>query len=328
MKARTLIAITYDDCNEEQLTIAEPLLTAAGFPASLYVSPGYVGAANKLTADNLATLYALGWDMCCQQYNDISDAFACRSSTGLTRSGTTATFNTGSIKHGLTTGDSITIVGCADPRWNATFGPITVSSESSFTFTCAGTETTPAVGYPECMKVGMSARVTQAAAVNSIQSVQAWLAARGLTRGNDHIAPAGGQYNETVLAWMQDIGIKSVRSTGSQSGLGVMARCFDARSLFHYSGKLQALPAITMDQETAANALSYIDNARKYGASAILYGHKIANGVGTGTASTMDTSELTALIAGLRTRQQQGAIEVVTVSDLYNRAVGGVRVAA
>ncbi len=325
MKSRTLVAITYDDCNDSVLTEAEPLLTAAGFPATLYVSPIYLDAANKLTQANLATLYALGWDMGIQQYNDIDDAFTCRTSSGLTRSSTTATFDTGSVEHGLETGDSVLIDGCADPRWNGTFGPITVTGDTTFTFTCAGTEVSPAVGYAECMLAGRFARVTEAAAKESVQSVQEYLAKLGLRRGNDHLAPAGGQFNETVLEWMDEIGIASVRSTTTQSGLALMPRCFDARSLKPYSGKLQGLPGVTLDQETASNALSYVDTAIEYGASMIFYGHKIADGAGTGTTLTQDTAELSSLITGLLTRQRNGLLEVVTITELYKRASRAIR---
>lgn len=69
----------------------------------------------------------------------------------LTRSGTTATLTFQALGiqveatgHPFRVGDSITLAGCADTAWHTTRTVASVST-TGLTFTCAGTETTPAV---------------------------------------------------------------------------------------------------------------------------------------------------------------------------------------
>ena len=64
--------------------------------------------------------------------------------TSITRSGTTATVTT-TNQHGLATGDSVTISGADQADYNIT-ATVTVTSGTIFTYTVAGSPTTPATG--------------------------------------------------------------------------------------------------------------------------------------------------------------------------------------
>lgn len=63
---------------------------------------------------------------------------------GITRSGTTATVNTGQV-HGLSTGHISAIAGAVETDYNGDF-QITVLTTSTFTYTVSGSPTTPATG--------------------------------------------------------------------------------------------------------------------------------------------------------------------------------------
>ena len=62
--AASLIAMMADDAWASQLTLLEPLLTAHGMKASLYVPATVVGRSGKLTVANLTALQTLGWNVC------------------------------------------------------------------------------------------------------------------------------------------------------------------------------------------------------------------------------------------------------------------------
>jgi peptidoglycan/xylan/chitin deacetylase (PgdA/CDA1 family) len=318
----TRVVISFDDVNDSILTLGEPILTAAGFKATLYVSGSYLGESGKLTDANLATLYALGWDMGIQQWDDVAEAFVNSVSTGLTRVTTTATYTNASVDHLLKEGDSVTFSGAADPAWNTTFGPISLTDSKIFTFTCAGTETTPAVGQVQVVKAGWDARMPRAQTEYAITRGQDYLAALGLTRGNTHLAPATGAISRTVEQWAEGLGIQTSRGVSTQAGTAFMKRCFDTKALFPITGALYTNNASTIDQTTGADALGYVDGALSVGANVCLFAHKIANGVGVGTALTVDEDEFQTLITGLKERQQAGLLEVVTISELYNLAAG------
>jgi len=66
-------------------------------------------------------------------------------SATLTSSGTTATA-TVAAGHGLSVGDSVTIAGATQTEYNGTYTVVTVADSTHFTYTFAGSATTPATG--------------------------------------------------------------------------------------------------------------------------------------------------------------------------------------
>jgi peptidoglycan/xylan/chitin deacetylase (PgdA/CDA1 family) len=57
------ILFTFDDGWEGQMTNALPVLQAAGFKATAYVSQNLIDITGKMTTTDLSTLYAAGWDI-------------------------------------------------------------------------------------------------------------------------------------------------------------------------------------------------------------------------------------------------------------------------
>jgi len=67
--------------------------------------------------------------------------------TSITRSSSTATVNTNSA-HGLKTNDIVAITGATQTEYNVTAAVVTVTGNTTFTYTVTGTPATPATGSP------------------------------------------------------------------------------------------------------------------------------------------------------------------------------------
>lgn len=63
MSLPAAVLFTFDDAEASVYENAYPILAAAGCPATFYVVGSYVDGAGKVTAANLATLNAAGWDI-------------------------------------------------------------------------------------------------------------------------------------------------------------------------------------------------------------------------------------------------------------------------
>ncbi len=57
------ILITFDDANEDNFTAAFPIMHKYGFTGVLYVPYAYIGTPNYLTADQIKTMAAAGWEV-------------------------------------------------------------------------------------------------------------------------------------------------------------------------------------------------------------------------------------------------------------------------
>lgn len=310
-KNRPHIMMTFDDSMDGQINIAYPSLAAAGFKATIFSSPSQVGLAGRLTEADYQTLYAAGWDFGLQQYNDSADVpliFA--GTTGLTSDGAgTATWsNVSGLAHGLTTGDTVTISGAMSPNYNGTF-TVTVTGASTFTFPISGTPTTPDPGWATIPKL------TDAQILSSFSQTRDWLQARGLSRGNEFIAYSNGVTNSAVEDLLINAGYKMGRSTRLNTQAGMDPRCSPPQALMRMSGG-------PMDQQTATTILGYVDTCIKYGKSLILYGHDLD---ATPATLTITQSEWDLLVAGLKLRQSQGLIDVVTCTEFYRRLNSQVR---
>lgn len=58
-----VIVFQFDDAYEDIIDTAYPILAAAGYPATTYAVTGQVGAAGRMTLEELTALYNAGWDV-------------------------------------------------------------------------------------------------------------------------------------------------------------------------------------------------------------------------------------------------------------------------
>lgn len=313
---KPIVLLSWDDAHAAQYTNAYSVMTDAGLKGTLFPSSSYVGTTDKLTVAQLRTMYEAGWDIGLQQTNDLTDAFVARATdgSGLTRSTTTATWS-GTGTHELAQDDTFTISGACDPSWNKQFTVASVSDTTTFTFTCAGTEQTPANGWITIP------RVTEAAAKANIAAEQAYWSALGMTRGINFMAYAAGLVNPVYAGYMNDIGILLARTSSTTPA--PQSSTFDGRTS-HYLGRLM-LPSQTMDNATGATVLGYVATARSMCACLALRGH---NQAASGDSNTMATAEFDILIdgdsthKGLAQMHKEGQIEVLTFSQLWNSMTG------
>lgn len=70
---RPSVLFTFDDQWDTHRTVALPILAAAGFKGTAYVSPGLLGSGGiKSDTAQLQKLYAAGWDLACDSWRDDS----------------------------------------------------------------------------------------------------------------------------------------------------------------------------------------------------------------------------------------------------------------
>ena len=311
----TKVLLSFDDGRSGQIMSGLPILSAAGFKATLYTSAVHVdrGAGYMTTAD-MATLYAAGWDFGVQQYNDTADVpFNFAGSTGLTSDGLgTATFQNGSsLPTGQVPGNVVTISGAASSEYNGQKTILSCPSTSSFTYAISGTPVTPDPSFPVCARPGWDAAKIR----ESFDSVVRFYQARGQTRGLEHVAYSSGCTSPELEALMVQWGYKSGRTTRINTAPNVG---FDPRGL--QAVDWMRLPSIPMDQQTASTILAYVDTCITYGVSCMLYGHDIN---ATPAVFTITESEFIAIVEGLRIRKLQGKLDVVTITQFWEQLAGG-----
>ena len=331
-----LISISFDDGHQGQYSEVLPILQKAGMKATLYNSPVHIGATDvtypRMTLDTVKLLYAAGWDMGIQQYNDTTDVPINTPGTNqLTNDGAgNYTWINGSNRdHNLTSGNSIIIKGSQEPEFNGTFTVATTPNAYTFTFTGPVTANTTAHGQISCPRPDKGIQEWK----NDIESVRTFYRSNGMPRGLDHIAYSNGVYNLDYLDIVNSMGILTGRTTSV--GTAPTARMFDGR-MTNYKSLLDIPVTYSFDQGTASTALGYVDLAEANQCHCLIYAHAVLPGVGVGLAQCSDTTEWQKLIfgdgstglRGLWERQQTGRVRVVTISEMYRNLKTSFRSAA
>lgn len=307
-KSRTKVMLSFDDGMDGQINYAYPSLEAAGFKAVLHAPAQRIGGAGRLTEADLATLYAAGWDFGIQQFDDSNDIpVNYAGASGLTSDGAgTATWvNVSNIPHLLVPNQSVTVRGAASPEYNGTVRVLTTPNAYTFTYAITGTPVTPDPGWATCE------RLSKKDAMVAWQRCIDWYAERGYTRGNEFAAYSNGVTDEWVESWMPELGFKMARTTRINAipNRGFDPRCSDEKALLR-------LPAVAMDQQTAATVLGHVDTAIDRGCSVLLYGHDIDP---TPAVLTITKSEWDLMVAGLVLRSNQGLIDVVSQTEFMRQ---------
>lgn len=126
------------------------------------------------------------------------------------------------------------------------------------------------------------------------------------------------QYDDNVVAGLQDAGIKLARA-------GISEKWFIQHE-FGIANPLR-LGSQSMDNQVFSTLKTWIDALIKSGSSAVWYQHRIETGGGgnetSGSATgpgglAMYWNDFRALATYIRTKEQQGLIDVVGLSDWYN----------
>jgi peptidoglycan/xylan/chitin deacetylase (PgdA/CDA1 family) len=302
--ARPKVLLTFDDGAASLYADAYPIMQAAGLRGTAYLIGSRIATptAGSMTLAQAREMYAAGWDMANHTW---SHQRLTPYISSYSRVGTTATM-VFSSPHGLSNGNSITVAGCDQDEYNGTF-TVTVTNSTTITFAVAGVEPdTTARGY---YYVAANAGMVRSELLRN----RDWLKAQGWTRSADHLAyPYGGWDLANIAIARDEVGIKTARAVGPSNA---------AKYLIDTTAGIGAphvLPGYELGPTTtAAAALALVDTAISEQATLILFGHQLkASSPGV---NEMLTSEFQTLINGLVTRRNAGSLDVVTISEWYDR---------
>lgn len=314
VKCQSLLTVSYDNLFDTIYTTAFAGWAGIGVVGTLFMSGTDIGSANTMTPEQVDEMYAAGWDVGLQNYDDTLDVYVNKAST-LTQSAGTATWsNSAGIPHRFRVGDVARISGAVQQGYNGAKTILTVPSDTQFTFAVDGATVSPATGaFITCQRPGFESPEQIAADVARSRAVAE---SYGWTRGNDTFAYSTGALDENAIQGMALAGINWARSantgtTTNRRGFYPPANNYRARA---------TLPIISMDNQTAAQVLANVDLAIAAGMSVCLSGHGVA---AVADSLNMASAEFTTMIAGLKTRIANGLLEPATLSELTDKFLRG-----
>jgi hypothetical protein len=306
--ARPKLLLTFDDATASLYAIGFPIMRAAGMRGTVYANGNSTvyGGGFYMTLAQLTEMHAAGWDVGSHTY---SHAYMAKMITSYTRVGTTATM-VFAEDHGYSAGNEITIAGCDSAEYNGARTVATVPDAKTITFATAGVEAdTTARGFPY---------IAGGVALGKIRSEMRlnrdWLTTHGFIRAREHIAwPYGAWSAEAVGVWRDEFGGKTARTMGATN----ITR-MEVPGTFNGIGAPFFLPGGGLGPSTtAASMLFEVDRAITNQTPTFMLGHGMAS---SNPASTqMLTSEFQALITGIAARRDAGLIDVVTISEWFDR---------
>jgi hypothetical protein len=294
--------LTFDDGTASLYSDIYPIMAAAGMRGTAYLIGSLTMAGGRATVPQLRTMYAAGWDLGSHTWGHVRLS---RQISSYTRVGTTATVVFAEA-HGLAETDSITFAGYDSEEYNGERTVLTAPNSTTITFATAGTN-------PDTTARGWGYAAKDPALVRSqIRNNREWLLANGWARSADHVAYPYGAWDTSIVPIVRDeYDVKTGRTVSSTNG-GSFVLGTDSGV-----GAPHMLPGFGLDQQTAVAALAKVDEAITAQGTIVLFGHSlVASNPGT---SDMLTSEFQALIDGLVTRRDAGQIDVVTISEWYDR---------
>lgn len=313
---RTYVCLTFDDNGDTQYTEAYNAAGAMrdlGFRGGVALNANSFGVAGKMTNANLLTLQDAGWEV----YNHTIDHLPLALPLTLTLAGSTVTAEAG-LNHGLVPGDYVEIFTSEDFYEYA--GPrlvLSTPTSTSFTFTALSTARSPinvrVVGH----KLGNLDTMASAITRNSEAFV-----AKGLVESSVFVQPYGA-WSPRMQALVQSLGYTAGRGVGNRKGNASLAAWYSNYATD--SGAIDIgydMSSLRLgNTETASGLLSTLDSNLPYGGIITFYGHNIVTPAVTG--NDFAVAEWTALLAGLRLRQQQGLIDIVPLGEALSLAKAG-----
>jgi peptidoglycan/xylan/chitin deacetylase (PgdA/CDA1 family) len=307
LAARTKVILTFDDGARNQYLNIFPIMQAAGLRGTVYVNGATVGGGSQITLAHLKEMQAAGWDIGCHTWAHtyLSQWFAT-----LTRSGTVATAVLPSTEpHGFIVGSIAKIRGADEAGWNGDVTVTGVPNAYTFTYTVSSALENSATGRVHMINASTPARSRSALRLNA-----EWLTANGFARNGLHHAYPAGYFDDVAIGILQDLGYKTGRGTHSWPFGNAEESISSHTGLFNK----YELPSLSIgDPTTPASILAKVDIAVSKGTSLFLNGHDVQP---TAASSyTMTTANFQALIDGLKARRDAGQIDVVTVSEWFNR---------
>lgn len=319
------VIFTFDDNDLSQYSEAYLGTTYAGtgmkdygWTGSLYVNSNSFNVAGsqptKMTVANAQAMQTAGWDV----FNHTATHIAnCWQYTPSIVSNTLTLTAAGTVAHGKTTSDSITISKMDPIEMNGTFPVATAADSTHMTVTIPTPEaTTSLVGY------NVIDHISSDTLSADIDTCATFLRANGFSNCNDHYAYPYGYHSEANVALLKSKGFKTARIIGSMTGTVAGQTNYMWSNVAGNPNSLDwmRLPCRSLGStDTAATALTDIRNAIKFQNNIIICVHNLIST--TAATRDFDLEEWRDLLAALKIHERQGQIQVKKMSTFYNESV-------
>jgi Polysaccharide deacetylase len=305
--ARPKVLVTVDDGFATLFTKIYPVMKAANLRGTAYVNGAHVDLAGWSTASQLGEMYAAGWDIGNHGWDHASPGLSKQVTVGsYRRVGSVATITFG-FNHGYAVGSAVNVAGCDAAEYNGIFAVATVPNPKTITFAVPITE-------PSLTAAGDCYIAQDPTTVSSeIRRNRDYIVKNGWPRAADHVAYPYGSWDLSILPLLQnELGVKTGRLVGASN-----TNLYNI-STFNGLGAQYMLPGY--DGNPAATAvlmLAEVDAAIDANATVIFFTHGLDDSAPS--SSQMLTSEFQSFIEGLVARRAAGLIDVVTISEWFDR---------
>lgn len=342
-RARPKVIIAFDDEFASVLTEGYSnanRMQSYGFPGTLFVDSYKVGktisGSTYMTWANIQTLANAGWTVASHGYGHAPLALTLGLSSGGTTTCTATVLQGGqtvpacqnvpakTVGHGLTAGVSFAkIIGAYEPEYNGTFLVASTPDSNTFTYTMTGVPQNNSGSNTATGPTITMEWLTTAEIFAYLQQCQLDIVANvtGSSVHPEYFAYANGAYSPTTQSVASSLGITYARTSNSGGWpSGSIIPTSQNRALSLVSSIAASFTSSSAD--TGAKLLAFVDGAiRDGGGSIVTYFHNLT---ATPSASTdFSTTEWQTFLDGLRTRQRQGLIDVVSLDTWYKGLVKG-----
>jgi hypothetical protein len=312
------VVISFDDGYLQQYTVAKPILDAHGFKATYHPAPNYInladgGNGNYMTTAMLQDLNANGHDIACDNMDDVpyinyADLASAVASYTANRNFLSARGLTRAIDFGCYPGGNYA---STPVKFQATGASV---SGNAVTLASAPTGGIVLAVGTRVYSLGLPQGGSTISALTDQQHVtltDAPTAGTAIFLFVDESGPFQGARLPTAL---KGAGAKLMRTNNAVYGKSVFTRWGFADWDMYFTGN-------GYTGLTAANGYALVDEAILRGSTLYTYWHSIRDTGGTGFDSTV--AFFTDQMDYIKSKVDAGLLQVLTVSQMYNRDADG-----
>lgn len=343
-RQRPKLAFSFDDFHPSVNTFVKPIFDsygwvgAVGACGAIISDPttyGMTGGTNIATPAQVTELHDAGWDITNHtwEHRALTDRLSLNTYTATGHAlGDRIAVLSDKFATTRAVNDQITIAYGLDPKWTGTFTILEKTEDgSAWPNDTEGTITIQLPAAPN-LTTGFGFLYAEPPAgweshlAAQLDANAAYMAAQGWTRGSDIVIYPFGAVSPALKPLIEARGYLAARGTnfvwnpvynGSLAGVSH----YEMGGYATFAGWMDKydLPIIWIDDassdfDTATELLAMVDRVIADGGICFPYGHAFT---GTGS-SNYETAEATAFFAGVRQRELQGLIDVVSLSELVD----------
>ena len=298
---RPTVVIAFDDAEDTVFDIAEPYMSDLGLKGTCYIPPNLLGAYNKLTLEEIKSLYAKNWDMACDSPSDqpYSDFGTVPSAVAAAQSVQAWLVNNGMPR----AKDHMCYPG---PYTEPVPTPVQIAAltgSGSTTVTCAST-----TGIFAGMNIYGFGIADNATVISNDSATQLTLSSvvPVQTSAAMCIDRSGTWYPGKLQAGLSGAGFKTGRNS---FGVSMYTR-------FGFGSQAMALPGTGVTGMTLAQMKARVDEAILRGTTVVFYFHRITE---AGGSINVSTANFTGLMDYIAENKNANVLDALTISELWAR---------